>query len=102
MKLKYLLVIGFLFLLSQIQAQTQLKYSFSVDKNNTETVQDIIKESLGEWSTSKKNKIIWLKKLTRSEYKISIKSNKVRIYYKGKDNTIERKIEDLYTELKKN
>ena len=100
MKIKNRLLILF-FLLSStfLLAQSQLKYSFSIEKNQIDTVVKIINENFGDANFKKYGKLFWVENTEKYTYKITLRKNKVRLFYKGTNAAIENKIQSLYKEI---
>ena len=93
------LVIFFLFSTSLLFSQRQLKYSFSIEKNRIDTIVKIINKNFGDVNFKKYGKLFWVKNSQDYEYKITLRKNKVRLFYKGTDAAIENKIQSLYKEI---
>ncbi len=98
--MKFLFIIISFFVFNTISAQKQLKYKFSIEKESKKEVLSIIKNELGDSTSSKKNKIFWVENKDNYDYKVSVNGKKIQIYYLGKSPEVEKRIKDLYSELK--
>jgi hypothetical protein len=81
-------------------SQKKIKYRFLIDTDKQETVTQILVNDLGKPKEVKKNKLLWLDKTDKYEYKISLKKRKVVFFFKGKDSLIENKIRVLHLKIK--
>jgi hypothetical protein len=96
MKIKKVVLLTLLMTTSFVFSQTKLKFTFSIDKNQQETVIKVVEKDLGKPKELKKKEVLWFEKTKNYEYQVLVKKRKVTFVYKGTDTLVENKIRVLY------
>ena len=86
---------------SVIFSQNKLKFHFTIDANQQETVIKIVAKDFGKYKEFKKKQVFWQEKAKNFEYKIVVKKRKVTFFYKGNDALVENSIRASYLKVKK-
>ncbi|WP_392348051.1 hypothetical protein [uncultured Polaribacter sp.] len=86
---------------SVIFSQNKLKFHFTIDANQQETVIKIVAKDFGKYKEFKKKQVLWQEKAKNFEYKILVKKRKVTFFYKGNDTLVENRIRASYLKVKK-
>jgi hypothetical protein len=101
MKMKKVVLFTLLITSSVIFSQNQLKFHFTIDKNQQETVIKIVERDFGKYKESKKKQVFWQEKAKNYEYKILVKKRKVTFFYEGNDALVENRIRASYLKVEK-
>jgi|TARA_B110000240_G_scaffold158476_1_gene176573 hypothetical protein len=101
MKMKKVVVLTLLITSSVIFSQNKLKFHFTIDKNQRETIIKIVAKDFGKYKEFKKKQVFWQEKAKNFEYKIVVKKRKVTFFYKGNDALVENSIRASYLKVKK-
>ena len=101
MKMKKVVVLTLLITSSVIFSQNKLKFHFTIDKNQRETIIKIVAKDFGKYKEFKKKQVFWQEKAKNFEYKIVVKKWKVTFFYKGNDALVENSIRASYLKVKK-
>ena len=101
MKMKKVVVLTLLITSSVIFSQNKLKFHFTIDKNQRETIIKIVAKDFGKYKEFKKKQVFWQEKAKNFEYKIVVKKRKVTFFYKGTDLLVENRIRASYLKVKK-
>jgi hypothetical protein len=99
--MKKVVLLTLLITSSVIFSQNKLKFHFTIDKNQRETVIKIVAKDFGKYKEFKKKQVLWQKKAKNFEYKIVVKKRKVTFFYKGNDALVENSIRASYLKVKK-
>ena len=101
MKMKKVVLFTLLIASSVIFSQNKLKFHFTIDANQQETVIKIVAKDFGQYKAFKKKQVLWQEKAKNFEYKILVKKRKVTFFYKGNDTLVENRIRASYLKVKK-
>jgi|TARA_B110000908_G_scaffold97434_1_gene115039 hypothetical protein len=101
MKMKKVVLFTLLIASSVIFSQNKLKFHFTIDANQQETVIKIVAKDFGKYKEFKKKQVLWQEKAKNFEYKILVKKRKVTFFYKGNDTLVENRIRASYLKVKK-
>jgi hypothetical protein len=101
MKMKKVVLLTLLITSSVIFSQNKLKFHFTIDKNQRETVIKIVAKDFGKYKEFKKKQVFWQEKAKNFEYKILVKKRKVTFFYKGNDALVENRIKASYLKVEK-
>mgnify|MGYP006106731991 CR=1 FL=1 len=101
MNMKKVVVLTLLITSSVIFSQNKLKFHFTIDKNQRETIIKIVAKDFGKYKEFKKKQVFWQEKAKNFEYKIVVKKRKVTFFYKGNDALVENSIRASYLKVKK-
>ena len=101
MKMKKVVLFTLLIASSVIFSQNKLKFHFTIDANQQETVIKIVAKDFGKYKEVKKKQVLWQEKAKNFEYKILVKKRKVTFFYKGNDTLVENRIRASYLKVKK-
>jgi hypothetical protein len=99
--MKKVVLLTLLITSSVICSQNKLKFYFTIDKNQRETVIKIVAKDFGKYKEFKKKQVFWQEKAKNFEYKILVKKRKVTFLYKGNDTTVENSIRASYLKVEK-
>jgi|TARA_B110000977_G_scaffold94675_1_gene125147 hypothetical protein len=99
--MKKVVVLTLLITSSVIFSQNKLKFHFTIDKNQRETIIKIVAKDFGKYKEFKKKQVFWQEKAKNFEYKIVVKKRKVTFFYKGNDALVENSIRASYLKVKK-
>jgi hypothetical protein len=99
--MKKVVLLTLLITSSVVFSQNKLKFSFTVNKDQRETVLKILEKEIGKPKESKKKEVLWQEKTKNYEYKILVKKRKVTFFYKGNDSLVENKMSASYVKVKK-
>ena len=78
--MKKVVLLTLLITSSVIFSQNQLKFHFTIDKNQQETVIKIVAKDFGKYKKFKKKQVFWQEKAKNYEYKIFVKKRKVTFF----------------------
>ncbi|MFQ3182477.1 MAG: hypothetical protein ACI9Z4_002090 [Polaribacter sp.] len=101
MKMKKVVLLTLLITSSVVFSQNKLKFSFTINKDQQETVLKMVEKDIGKPKESKKKEVLWQEKTKNYEYKILVKKRKVTFFYKGNDLLVENKMRASYLKVKK-
>jgi hypothetical protein len=80
MKMKKVVLFTLLIASSVIFSQNKLKFHFTIDANQQETVIKIVAKDFGKYKEFKKKQVLWQEKAKNFEYKILVKKRKVTFF----------------------
>ena len=75
MKMKKVVLLILLITSSVIFSQNKLKFHFTIDKNQRETVIKIVAKDFGKYKVFKKKQVFWQEKAKNFEYNIVVKKS---------------------------
>jgi hypothetical protein len=101
MKMKKVVLLTLLITSSVVFSQNKLKFSFTINKDQQETVLKMVEKDIGKPKESKKKEVLWQEKTKNYEYKILVKKRKVTFFYKGNNSLVENKMRASYLKVKK-
>jgi hypothetical protein len=99
--MKKVVLLTLLITSSVVFSQNKLKFSFTINKDQQETVLKMVEKDIGKPKESKKKEVLWQEKTKNYEYKILVKKRKVTFFYKGNDLLVENKMRASYLKVKK-